>query len=264
MSLAHVLQKKYALQHCLFVGFPCINVAKPKHPTYIPIKHCELVSLQRYTKSLTNPQSPTVGLKNSNYNADLGLQESGVSIGTNFTQVEGRILQAPKLRVGNGEDFQPCNGRWNFNNKLDRLFFSSPTTVTRWAVVNFSSRCDINRLIPDLILCGNMKDINVEPPYEFVFQENPQFRNAPAHIRVEKMFEQIQSKLAGKPKFLLCILAERKNSHVYGPWKKKNLSELGIVTQCIAPTTRINDQYLTNVLLKINAKVISKSCSFNL
>ena len=39
-----------------------------------------------------------------------------------------------------------------------------------------------------------------------------------------------------------------------GPWKRKNLSEYGIVTQCIAPT-RVNDQYLTNVLLKINAKL---------
>lgn len=39
-----------------------------------------------------------------------------------------------------------------------------------------------------------------------------------------------------------------------GPWKRKCLSEFGIVTQCIAPT-RVNDQYLTNVLLKINAKV---------
>ncbi|CAH8362423.1 unnamed protein product [Eruca vesicaria subsp. sativa] len=275
--------------------FPCINVGKPKRPTYIPIEHCELVSLQRYTKSLTNIQraslveksrqkppermtSLTTGLKNSNYNADLVLQESGVSIGSNFTQVEGRILQAPKLRVGNGEDFQPRNGRWNFNNKK----LVEPTTVTRWAVVNFSARCDTNRLIPDLIRCGNMKGINVEPPYEFVFQENAQFRNAPPHIRVEKMFEQIQSKLPGKPKFLLCILAERKNSLVYGkafyhsrrvilpigicetlyivcvfsgPWKKKNLAELGIVTQCIAPTPRINDQYLTNVLLKINAKL---------
>lgn len=44
------------------------------------------------------------------------------------------------------------------------------------------------------------------------------------------------------------------NNRFEGPWKKKNLSELGIVTQCIAPT-KINDQYLTNVLLKINAKV---------
>ncbi|KAJ0238727.1 Protein argonaute 9 [Hirschfeldia incana] len=248
--------------------FPCINVGKPKRPTYIPIEHCELVSLQRYTKSLSNLQraslveksrqkppermnSLTTGLKNSNYNADLVLQESGVSIGTNFTQVEGRILPAPKLKVGNGEDFQPRNGRWNFNNKK----LVEPTIVTRWAVVNFSARCDTNRLISDLIRCGNMKGINVEPPFDVVFQENAQFRNAPPHIRVEKMFEQIQSKLPGKPKFLLCILAERKNSNVYGPWKKKNLSELGIVTQCIAPTPRINDQYLTNVLLKINAKL---------
>lgn len=41
--------------------------------------------------------------------------------------------------------------------------------------------------------------------------------------------------------------------HTEGPWKKRNLADLGIVTQCIAPT-KINDQYLTNVLLKINAK----------
>lgn len=39
-----------------------------------------------------------------------------------------------------------------------------------------------------------------------------------------------------------------------GPWKKKNLADFGIVTQCIAPM-KVNDQYLTNVLLKINAKV---------
>lgn len=106
------------------------------------------------------------------------------------------------------------------------------------------------------------------------------------------MFDLIQSKLPGPPLFLLCILAERKNSDVYGtafltffdslffpleckcvtlhipslkfsgPWKKKNLVDLGIVTQCIAPT-RVNDQYLTNVLLKINAKVISENCYFN-
>jgi eukaryotic translation initiation factor 2C len=43
-----------------------------------------------------------------------------------------------------------------------------------------------------------------------------------------------------------------------GPWKKKCLAgEFGIVTQCVAPSSRVrvNDQYLTNLLLKINAKV---------
>jgi len=39
-----------------------------------------------------------------------------------------------------------------------------------------------------------------------------------------------------------------------GPWKKKCLSEIGVVTQCISPV-KITDQYLNNVLLKINSKV---------
>lgn len=41
---------------------------------------------------------------------------------------------------------------------------------------------------------------------------------------------------------------------IEGPWKKKNLADFGIINQCMCPT-RVNDQYLTNVMLKINAKV---------
>ena len=43
-----------------------------------------------------------------------------------------------------------------------------------------------------------------------------------------------------------------------GPWKRKCLVESGIVTQCLAPEygrTKLDDQYLTNLLLQINAKV---------
>jgi len=36
---------------------------------------------------------------------------------------------------------------------------AEPTTVTRWAVVNFSARCDTNTLIRDLIKCGREKGI---------------------------------------------------------------------------------------------------------
>ncbi|KAJ8540117.1 hypothetical protein K7X08_026506 [Anisodus acutangulus] len=108
-------------------------------------------------------------------------------------------------------------------------------------------------LVSDLIKCGKQKGIMVDDPFD-VFEESPQVRRAPPLVRVEKMFEQVQSKLPGAPKFLLCLLSERKNGNVYGPWKRKNLIEYGIVTKCIAPT-RVNDQYITNVLLKINAKL---------
>ncbi|KAJ0083479.1 hypothetical protein Patl1_30201 [Pistacia atlantica] len=245
---------------------PCINVGKPKRPTYIPLELCSLVSLQRYTKALSTLQRASLVeksrqkpqermnalsnvLRNSKYDAEPMLRSCGITISTNFAQVEGRVLSAPRLKVGNGEDFFPRNGRWNFNNKK----LVEPTKIERWAVVNFSARCDIRSLVRDLIKCGDMKGIKIDAPFD-VFEENPQFRRAPPLVRVEKMFEDIQSKLPGAPQFLLCLLPERKNSDLYGPWKRKNLAEFGIVTQCIAPM-RVNDQYLTNVLLKINAKL---------
>ncbi|KAH1106045.1 hypothetical protein J1N35_009813 [Gossypium stocksii] len=220
---------------------PCINVGKPKRLTYIPLELYSLVSLQRYTKALTTfqraslveksrqkPQERMTALQRSNYGTEPMLRSCGVSISTNFTQVEGRVLPAPRKLV-------------------------EPTKIERWAVVNFSARCDTNSLVRDLIRCGDMKGIRIDPPFD-VFQESNQNRRCSPLVRVEKMFEDIQSKLPGAPQFLLCLLPDRKNSDFYGPWKKKNLSEFGIVTQCMAPI-RVNDQYLTNLLLKINAKV---------
>ena len=55
----------------------------------------------------------------------------------------------------------------------------------------------------------------VDEPFA-VFEENGQVRRAPAPKRVDDMFDQVKTKLPGAPKFLLCVLAERKNSDVYG------------------------------------------------
>ncbi|KMZ57729.1 Protein argonaute 4A [Zostera marina] len=246
--------------------FPCVNVGKPKRPVYFPIELCELISLQRYTKALSSIQRSSLveksrqkpqermrvltdGLRNNNYASDPLLKSCGISISNQFTQVDGRVLSPPKLKIGNGDDFIPRNGRWNFNNK--KLYKTS--AIQRWAVVNFSARCDERRLVQDLIKCGNLKGMHIEQP-SGVFMEDKSMWRAPPKDRVEAMFKLMESKLPGKPNFLLCILAERKNSDIYGPWKRKNLADCGIITQCIAPT-KINDQYLTNVLLKINAKL---------
>ncbi|CAI0397258.1 unnamed protein product [Linum tenue] len=245
---------------------PCINVGKPKRPTYIPLELCTLVSLQRYTKALTNLQRASLveksrqkpqermgvlshSLKTSRYDEEPLLRSCGLSISNSFTQVDGRVLQAPKLKVGNGDDLFARNGRWNFNNKK----LVQPSKIERWAVVNFSARCDVRRLVNDLLRCAEAKGIPIEDPLA-VIEENRQMSRAPAIVRVEKMFEELQPKLRDAPKFLLCVLPERKNCDVYGPWKRKNLAEFGIVTQCMAPQ-KLNDQYLTNLLLKINAKL---------
>ncbi|XP_010521596.1 PREDICTED: protein argonaute 4 isoform X2 [Tarenaya hassleriana] len=245
---------------------PCLNVGKPKRPTYIPLELCELVSLQRYTKALNTFQRSALversrqkpqermnvlskALKVSNYGTEPILRSCGISISPSFIQVEGRVLPAPKLKTGKGDEIFPRNGRWNFSHKK----FFEPVKIERWAVVNFSARCNVRGLVQDLIRCGEMKGISIADPFD-VFEENQRFRKAPPMVRVEKMFEEVQSRLPGAPQFLLCLLTERKNCEIYGPWKKKNLTEFGIVTQCMVPM-RVNDNYLLNCLMKINAKL---------
>ncbi|VAH24083.1 unnamed protein product [Triticum turgidum subsp. durum] len=247
-------------------NLPCINAGRPKRPTYFPVELCTLVPLQRYTKALSTMQRTSLveksrqkphermstlndALKRSNYDADPMLKACGIQIAQNFTQIEGRVLPAPKLKAGNGEEFFARNGRWNIARK--KLIRTS--SVKRWSVVNFSARCDLRGLVHDLKRVATGMGLEYEDPHT-VIEESPSLRRAPVARRVEEMFAQIKAKLPGAPLFLLCLLPERKNCEVYGPWKKKCLADFGIVTQCLAPQ-RVNDQYLSNLLLKINAKL---------
>ncbi|OMP10379.1 Argonaute/Dicer protein, PAZ [Corchorus olitorius] len=245
---------------------PCIDVGKPKRPNYLPLELCSLVSLQRYTKALSvsqrsslvekSRQKPqdrirtlTNAVRSNQYDEDPLLSECGISIGKQLTEVDGRVLETPKLKVGERDTCFPNKGRWNFNNKK----FLDPKAIERWIVVNFSARCDISRISRDLINCARNKGINMQRPHTLIEEDRNAAFGSPV-ARVEEMFESIKKKVPGPPDFILCVLPVRKNSDIYGPWKKKCLSDIGIVTQCISPG-KINDQYLTNLLLKINSKL---------
>ncbi|KAK7304843.1 hypothetical protein VNO77_42734 [Canavalia gladiata] len=245
---------------------PCLDVGKPKRPNYLPLELCSLVSLQRYTKVLSpmqraslvekSRQKPQDRIKiltnavgNYSYDDDPVLSACGICIEKQLTPAEGRVLETPKLKVGKNDDCLPHNGRWNFNKKT--LLQSSH--IDFWAVVNFSARCDTSYISRELIKCGMSKGIKIERPYTLI-EEEAQLRKSDPVTRVEKMFDLLTAKLTKEPKLILCVLPERKNCDIYGPWKKKCLSEFGVVTQCISPL-KITDQYLTNVLLKINSKL---------
>ncbi|KAL5719439.1 hypothetical protein ACHQM5_012217 [Ranunculus cassubicifolius] len=212
-------QKKIDLQ---YPDFPCINVGKPKRPTYFPVELCSLVSLQRYTKSLSgNQRSKLVdasrqkpqermatlseALSANNYKHDKLLQAAGVSIQGNFTQIQGRQLTAPKLKVGNGEDLVPRFGRWNFRGKK----MVEPAKIQKWAIVNFSvQKCDVQKLSNDFCRMAHQMGMTVEDPYVIINEEN-QFRRAAPPVRVEKMLDQIKSKLPSPPLYILCLFPER-------------------------------------------------------
>ncbi|KAJ4768954.1 Argonaute family protein [Rhynchospora pubera] len=266
VTVCEYYQKRRQIEVSWSANFPCLDVGKPKRPNYLPLELCDLIPLQRYTKALSSQQRAslveksrqkpqdraktiTESLRNSRYDEDPLLRACGIQIERQLNRFDGRILTAPTLLLGNGEESVPNRGRWNFNHKK----LINPVKIERWAICNFSARVDMSHVSREIINCGRSKGIHIARPFTLVEEDRQWLRAGPV-VRVDKMFEKIRAQLPGPPQFLLCILPERKNSELYGPWKRKNLHEMGIVTQCISPG-KLNDQYFTNVLLKINAKL---------
>ncbi|THG10740.1 hypothetical protein TEA_023116 [Camellia sinensis var. sinensis] len=106
-----------------------------------------------------------------------------------LTQVDGRVLEAPRQLL-------------------------TPIRIEWWVVVNFLACCDTSHLSRELINCGRNKGIHIERPHTLI-EEDPQYTTSSPLVRVEKMFELITAKLPRPPEFLLCVLAERKNSDIY-------------------------------------------------
>ncbi|KAL5074339.1 hypothetical protein RYX36_013323 [Vicia faba] len=65
------------------------------------------------------------------------------------------------------KDFNPRNGRWNFNKK-----FVQPTMIDKWAVANFFTRYDVRGLIRDLIRIGNTKGTTKTFLHDVMYGDN--------------------------------------------------------------------------------------------
>ncbi|KAI3947913.1 hypothetical protein MKW92_000066, partial [Papaver armeniacum] len=95
----------------------------------------------------------TEAMKTNNYDAEPAVRVYGVTVSSQVTQVESRVLQPPRLTFGKGEDSSPPNGKWNINNKL----LVEPMKVERWDTVIFSFRYDIRGLVRDLTRLGGQR-----------------------------------------------------------------------------------------------------------
>ncbi|KAL6559349.1 hypothetical protein OROGR_004466 [Orobanche gracilis] len=245
-------------------NLPCINAGKPSKPVFFPIEVYVLcgacteeqarINCLSKIKSRQKPEDFIKVLdddvKRFKLEDEPLFQSCGISISNSFVQAEGRILTPPKLVLGNGEHIIPKNGWWNIKDKK----FVEPTRLENWAIVKFSTCCDVKKMCQELAKISSAKGMVINPP-SCVLEENPKHRKKPPSLRVEMMFQQIFSRFRNNPpQFILCLLADKKFSDLYGPWKRKTIIEFGILDQCIS-SSKIDEHYIMNILLKINAKL---------
>lgn len=81
-------------------------------------------------------------LRGINHNACPTLQQFGVNVATEFSTINARVLDAPKLEYAGKKIVQPSKGVWNAAGH-----FLFPVTLTNWAVLTLDQRCYENNTL---------------------------------------------------------------------------------------------------------------------
>lgn len=259
-----------------FRNFPCLQVSRSK-PCYLPMELCVICEGQKFLGKLSDDQTAKilkmgcqrprerkaiidevmagpVGPTSGNQGVEFKLQVS-----REMTRLHGRILQPPKLKLGDGgyvRDLIPArhDRQWNL---LDSHVLEG-TRIDRWALVCFGGTSDQKSNIPRFInqlsqRCGQLG---------IFFNRNtvvgPQFESMQLLGNVnllESKLNKIHRASSNNLQLLICIM-ERKHKG-YADLKRVAETSIGVVSQCCLYTNlgKLSSQFLANLALKINAKV---------
>ncbi|XP_071704221.1 protein argonaute PNH1-like [Rutidosis leptorrhynchoides] len=215
------------------------KVTKMLKATCIPPKDLEKDTLYRYF-NIFSPLSAIIvfflnlvvkgAYRGNNFNADYLLQEFGLHVVENLTEIKARVLPPPYLKYrqrGIELEILPDVGEWNMND----LEMFNGGKVNYWAVVNFSglSIDVVDCFCVGIILMRGAKGMTFtqEPLFPIVTETPNNIRNALTHIHRLSISKSGQEKSL---QLLFVILADM--SECYGLIKRVCETELGIVSQC--------------------------------
>ncbi|KAF2363240.1 Argonaute linker 1 domain [Trinorchestia longiramus] len=245
--------------------YPELNCFIMTNGAQVPIEVCQIAPKQLVKEKLSNNE-PKEFIKNTavkpkdrqemikdtlnknKFDEDPVLRHLGVSIENDLVSTDGRLLPPPVVKLQNCHDVN--NGVWDTGSK-DK--FKQSATLNYWGLLNVSSHPKAHErteeLKKKLIAVAKRKGMN---PQEPLFDENlsgDHNKNIASFLRnYKKGNTELQ---------LVVFIMDKGNQKFYDLMKSLCESELKIATQCVLVKTleRITDLLITNILLKINAKL---------
>ncbi|XP_057542908.1 protein argonaute 7 [Amaranthus tricolor] len=257
-------------------NLPCLQISRSK-PCYLPMELCTICEGQKFLGKLSDDQTAKImkmgsqkprerraiinGVMNGPVGPTSGCQgeEFNLQISREMTRLNGRVLMPPKLKLGDKglvSDVLPTSidRKWS----LLGGHVSEGARIERWAMISFGGTPDqkshIAKFISQLSLkCEQMGIfLNKSPVLA------PQFE--PIHVLnnvtlLENKLYKIQKAAVNNLQLLLCIMEKKHKG--YANLKRIAETRVGVVSQCCLYTnlSKLNSQFLTNMALKINAKV---------
>ncbi|KAI4731767.1 Piwi-domain-containing protein [Aureobasidium sp. EXF-10728] len=260
-----------------YPGWPVVQMTKK---AILPLELLKIKENQRYTfkldevqtsamikRAVTPPDQRWTAIQNGvnmiNWSTDPCLAHFGMSIEQKPVDAKARLLNNPKLQfggTGSAAQADPrTTGRWDLKGKK---FASVPPPAVlngTWGVCVVPGRFQVDkaaieRFVRAFAQSYNAHGASLPPAYQNPAIHYPS--NSDPATFAQETFTVSGNKHKLRPQILMFILMD-KNSFVYGKIKRYCECRLGIPSQCVqyAHVQKAQPQYISNVLMKFNAKL---------
>ncbi|CAJ2650344.1 unnamed protein product [Trifolium pratense] len=280
-SLVAYFKQKYRI-NIEYKDIPALDFGGNK-TNFVPMELCVLVEGQRYPKEyldknasknlknmcLASPREreSTIQMMMKSGDGPCGggiLKNFGMNVKTSMTNVTGRVIGPPALKLSDPRgrstsvklDAEKCH--WNLVGRS--MVEGKP--VECWGILDFTSNgpnwCRLrgNQFVDNLMDKYRKLGIVMKEPvcYEHSSMQKLGDYNSLSDL-LEKINDRVQKNYRQRLQFLLCVMANRDHGYKCLKWIAE--TKVGIVTQCCLSgnANEGKDQYLTNLALKINAKI---------
>ncbi|KAF3491565.1 eukaryotic translation initiation factor 2c [Arthroderma uncinatum] len=193
--------------------------------------------------------------KNLQHPADPVLKAYGVVIGDKMIKTRARLLPNPEILFGGNQKLNPqTNGRWDLRGK--KFYSKNTKPLKSWGVAVFKGRHPINKAQVEAFCDalvrayqGHGGDIESRRPE--IIEVGPD----PAK-GVFDLFHATGNRFNLRPELMIFVVADRQSFH-YSRIKKSCDCRFGVPSQVLQgqQVVKCNGQYISNVLMKINAKL---------
>jgi eukaryotic translation initiation factor 2C len=257
---------------------PVINVGGAKGPTYLPAEICQVIEQpyfgrlnDRETANMINyacnpPATNAASIVNDGLRL-LGLRDGpidgfDISVASEMIPVPIRVLPPPQLSYGTGRPLFPSGGSWN----ILAVKFKRAAALPSWGVIGVidGGALDPQKIQELAVGFGNkLKACGMSVPNApkiLPTKPLPNPAQDPGRRKALEFVEEAIHKLGSPlPKMILFLLS-RRDDFIYPGIKTICDTKLGVHSVCMQlekalKDPRKQDQYFSNVALKVNTKL---------
>lgn len=274
MTVLDYFQRKKGIS-LRFPDLPCLHVGSKIRNIYLPLELCHIPAGQATNKKCT-PNCVAKMIKFSatstddrkrkiqnllskvNYAANDGeIKGFGIDVDKKFQNVEGRVIDAPKIKYSSGS-VTTKNGVWNGGQYLE----TQRGVQIKWGIINCDERTSLQAImqLKDNILRESRR---LRMSLADFHGENDVFSINAMRPRPGEMEDLLRKCQASGYKLVFVIIIDRNDW--YAQVKQAAELKVGIMTQCIKANTIFRmgkgNPMMTigNILLKVNAKLNGKN-----